>query len=174
MTVDLSNRTIYDDGTVVFNRDGLVEILYQGIELDQCVCNDLEEVTQFKLANKICDTSFPEPKYQNNLEKPNINWTDHWFTPLDYLNIDIRTWCHDKCKNEEEHLRVDIEMDELEKRNMIPVLRHLIYCIDIWRQNNIFWGVGRGSSVSSFVLYLIGINRINPLKYNLDFTEWLK
>ena len=36
------------------------------------------------------------------------------------------------------------------------------YLVDTMRNNNIVWGVGRGSSVGSFVLYKIGINRINP------------
>jgi DNA polymerase III alpha subunit len=42
------------------------------------------------------------------------------------------------------------------------------------RKNNILWGVGRGSSVASFVLYLIGIHRINSLFYNLPIEEFLK
>ena len=174
MTVDLSNRIIQDDGTVVFNRYGLLEMLYCGYDLDQCICDDDVEIEQFKIANKICDTHLPEPTHIKNVAQHNITWNNHWFTPAQYLDIDIRDWCHERCQSTEEHQRVDMEMDELEKRNMISVLQHLIYCVDTWRKNNIFWGVGRGSSVSSFVLYLIGINRINPLKYNLDIAEWLK
>ena len=45
----------------------------------------------------------------------------------------------------------------------------MIFLVDTLRQNNVIWGVGRGSSVSSYVLYLIGINRINPMKFNLNF-----
>ena len=57
---------------------------------------------------------------------------------------------------------------------MLPVLRHLVYMVDHFRREGITWGVGRGSSVSSFVLYLIGINRINPLEFGLDIKEFLK
>lgn len=174
MTVNLVNRIINDDGTVVFNRYGLVEMLYQGYDLDGCICDDINEVNQFKMANRICDSKLPEPIFVGNTTPPNIKWNDHWFTPEEYVNIDVRKYCHDRCKEENEHRRVDVEMNELEKRNMVPVLRHLIYCVDTWRKDNIFWGVGRGSSVCSFVLHLIGINRINPLKYNLDISEWLK
>jgi DNA polymerase III alpha subunit len=42
------------------------------------------------------------------------------------------------------------------------------------RDNNIVWGVGRGSSIASFVLYLIGIHRINSLYYDLSINEFLK
>jgi DNA polymerase III alpha subunit len=57
---------------------------------------------------------------------------------------------------------------------MVSIMRHLIYCVDAWRQNGVVWGVGRGSSVCSFVLHLIGINRINPIEHGLDIGEWLK
>jgi hypothetical protein len=61
-----------------------------------------------------------------------------------------------------------------EERNMIPVLRHLIYMVQLLRQQGVLWGVGRGSSVSSYILFLIGINRIDPMKFNLDVSEFLK
>jgi len=46
--------------------------------------------------------------------------------------------------------------------------------VDNLRKRNVVWGVGRGSSVSSYVLFCIGINRIDPLKFNLDVGEFLK
>jgi DNA polymerase III alpha subunit len=36
------------------------------------------------------------------------------------------------------------------------------------------WGVGRGSSVASYVLFLIGVHRIDSMKYNLDYKEFLR
>jgi len=40
--------------------------------------------------------------------------------------------------------------------------------------NRVIWGVGRGSSVASFVLYKLGVHRINSLHYNLDVGEFLR
>jgi DNA polymerase III alpha subunit len=42
------------------------------------------------------------------------------------------------------------------------------------RTNHIIWGVGRGSSVASHVLYKLGVHRINSLHYNLDIQEFLR
>jgi DNA polymerase III alpha subunit len=42
------------------------------------------------------------------------------------------------------------------------------------RDNNIVWGVGRGSSVASYVLYLLGIHKIDSIKYNLSPDEFFK
>jgi len=61
-----------------------------------------------------------------------------------------------------------------QKRDLFMLLQYMKYLVDLMRENNIVWGVGRGSSVSSFVLFLIGIHRINSLYYDLDIEEFLK
>jgi DNA polymerase-3 subunit alpha len=95
-------------------------------------------------------------------------------TPEPFASIDVLDWCISQCSTEQEIQRVKMEISEMQQRNMISLVRHLIYCVDIWRKSGIVWGVGRGSSVCSFVLFLVGINRINPLEYDLDLREWLK
>ena len=80
----------------------------------------------------------------------------------------------DRCATDEQRIRVCDEYQLFNDRRMIPVLRHLIYMVDHLRSQNVVWGVGRGSSVSSYVLFLIGINRIDPLKFDLDVSEFLK
>lgn len=54
------------------------------------------------------------------------------------------------------------------------LLRYMIYLVDYMRENKIVWGVGRGSSVASYVLYLIGIHKINSIHYDLDWKEFLR
>jgi len=61
-----------------------------------------------------------------------------------------------------------------QERDMFVLLRYLKYLVDTMRENNIVWGVGRGSSVASFVLFLLGIHRINSLYYDLSIDEFLK
>jgi len=50
----------------------------------------------------------------------------------------------------------------------------MFYLVDFMRENKIVWGVGRGSSTASFVLYLIGIHKINPIQFQLDWREFLR
>jgi DNA polymerase III alpha subunit len=40
--------------------------------------------------------------------------------------------------------------------------------------NRMIWGVGRGSSVASNVLYLLGVHRIDSMFYELDSREFLR
>jgi DNA polymerase III alpha subunit len=174
MTNEIKGRTIQSDGSVINDQSTLCEILYNDRDIGGCFNNDSDEIKRFHLANKLCDTEIPEPSFTQDLPYKNIRWQDHWFTPESYINLDLQEWCMAKCTSNEEKSRVIYEIAEFEKRQMIPAIKHMMYCADTWRKNNVVWGVGRGSSVSSFVLYLIGINRINPLKYNLDLLEWLK
>ena len=70
--------------------------------------------------------------------------------------------------------RVEEELALYKARNLYPILQLMIYIVDMMRKNNLVWGVGRGSSVASYVLYLIGIHKIDSIKYNLDIEEFLK
>jgi len=97
-----------------------------------------------------------------------------WFMPREYQDMDIAKWILDQCKEDHELQRAGEELIEFQKRDMFPLLRYCKYLVDTMRSNNIVWGVGRGSSVSSYVLYLIGIHRINSLHMDLSIDEFLK
>ena len=97
-----------------------------------------------------------------------------WQMPQEYYEIDIAKWVLDQCKTEEELQRAGEELLKFHDRGMFPLLQYLKYLVDTMRRNNIVWGVGRGSSVASYVLYLIGIHRINSLYYQLSVDEFLK
>jgi DNA polymerase III alpha subunit len=79
-----------------------------------------------------------------------------------------------QCQDEAELQRAGEELLLFQERDMFVLLRYLKYLVDTMRENNIVWGVGRGSSVASFVLFLLGIHRINSLYYDLSIDEFLK
>ena len=97
-----------------------------------------------------------------------------WQMPDEYKNMDIAKWILEQCKDEAELQRAGQELLLFQEREMFPLLQYLKYLVDTMRQHNIVWGVGRGSSVASFVLYLIGIHKINSLYYDLPITEFIK
>ena len=45
--------------------------------------------------------------------------------------------------------------------------------VNYLRQHDVTVGPGRGSAVSSLVVYLLGITKIDPLEYNLFFERFL-
>jgi DNA polymerase III alpha subunit len=103
----------------------------------------------------------------------NVNQST-WYMPDEYKTFDIAKYVLDQCKNDEELQRAGHELLLFQERSMFPLLQYLKYLVDTMRANNIVWGVGRGSSVSSFVLYLIGIHKINSLYYDLSIDEFIK
>ena len=116
-------------------------------------------------------------KYQS----PTISVEEHdrlsqqtWFMPEEYKKLDIAQYVLDLCQTQEEKQRVGQELLEFQKRNLIDVLRFLKYWVDTMRENNLVWGVGRGSSVASYCLYLLGVHKVNSLTHKLDIKEFLK
>ena len=109
-----------------------------------------------------------------SLEDFDTKSQDNWYMPDDYQTFDIAKFVLDYCKTDEELQRVGDELIKFQERSMFPLLRYCKYLVDTMRKHNVVWGVGRGSSVASYVLYLIGIHRINSLHYDISIDEFLK
>jgi len=98
----------------------------------------------------------------------------NWRMPQEYQELDIAEYALSLCKEEQELQRVGQELLLYQERNLFDLLRYLKYLVDTLRKNNVVWGVGRGSSVASYVLFLLGVHKIDSLYYNLDVGEFLK
>lgn len=96
-----------------------------------------------------------------------------WFIPKEYKEMDIEQFLISQCP-EENHQRVAEELKLYKKHDMLDVLKVMKYLVDTMRKNNIVWGVGRGSSVSSYCLYLLGIHKIDSVKYRLPISDFFK
>ncbi len=109
-----------------------------------------------------------------SIEEFDLDYQNQWFMPDEYKNLDIVKWVLDQCKTDAELQRVGHELLIFSKKNLLNLLQYLKYLVDTMRENQIVWGVGRGSSVASYVLYLIGVHKINSLYYDLPIEEFLK
>lgn len=98
----------------------------------------------------------------------------HWLMPQSYHELDIAEHVLSMCNTAEELQRCGQELLLYQERGLFDLLRYLKYLVDVMQQNNIVWGVGRGSSVSSYVLYLLKIHKINSMYYDLDVGEFLR
>ena len=96
-----------------------------------------------------------------------------WFMPEDYCP-NLIEHLYGLCTTDIERNRVNEELELFIQHGMLDLLFYLKYLVDTMRENNIVWGVGRGSSVASYVLYLLGIHKVNSIKYELDIKEFLK
>lgn len=176
--IKLEDRSIDDYGRVIVGHDLLYQLLLNDVEFDNILVNRSNEIDEF---NSWCDKfglinekmKFEE-SINKSVEEYHNERIDEWFIPPQYKSIDVKTILLEKCKTKDQHDRVEYEWKLYEEKELIPLLKWLIYMIDVFKENDVVWGVGRGSSVSSYILYLIGVHRIDSLRWNLDPHEFLK
>ena len=159
----------------IFNEADVFDALYAGHQsaISNIVVEDNYEFSQL---SKIAEIHFSKNLETLDLtveEYDSIN-QQQWFMPELYYTFDVQEYCISKCTTLDEQTRVLKELTEFKNRNLMQVLQWLKYFVDTCLSENIIWGVGRGSSVSSFVLYLLNVHRIHSIKYNLDWREFLR
>ena len=160
----------------VLSEDQACNMLYSDPKLDITnLC--LENSTKFNNANKKLHLHM----FITQLDEVGLDVSefhkvnqDSWCIPSSYKDMDIAKYLLDLCQSDAEVQRVGKELLLYQERNMFNLLRFLVYIVDVMRKENIVWGVGRGSSVASYVLYLIGVHKIDSLYYNLDVEEFLR
>jgi len=97
-----------------------------------------------------------------------------WIMPDRYKNMDIAEYVLSLCDSEAALQRVGEELLLYQSRDLFDLLKYLKFLVDLMQENNLIWGVGRGSSVASYVLYLLKLHRVDSLHYNLDIAEFLR
>ena len=132
--------------------------------LSKCVSH-AEELAQYqkRLEEEFLDYEIP---------KTSFNPTN-WLIPAEYKQMNIEELLVNQCPKENLD-RLAQELELFHSHNMIPVLRVIKYIVDTLRENRVVWGVRRGSSVASYVLFLIGIHKVDPIKYDIPIDEFFK
>lgn len=163
-----------DFGQPIYSEDELADLLYTDPSINLSDFHSDYAATY----NEIVRDTFSEFAELHHPFTGNINQFDstnqsNWYMPDEYLNMDIHLYVMGLCKPSEVE-RCQMELVKFEERNMYQLLKYLVYFVNTMRANGCVWGVGRGSSVSSHVLFLIGVHRINSIEHQLDITEFLK
>ena len=91
-----------------------------------------------------------------------------------YKDLDIAAYVLSLCSTDIELQRCGQELMLYQERGLFNLLKYLKYLVDTMRDNNLIWGVGRGSSVASYVLFKLGVHRIDSMYYELDPQEFLR
>jgi hypothetical protein len=167
-----------DLGVPRFTNRDLIDMIYSG-NIEKChvvLCDPSDDIDQFNAAMESQGFSTLQKYIPIDVDQKTFDGVcqSEWFMPDEYKKIDLGSYLLAKCNTPTEKARVIDELVEYNRREMRMILRYMIYLVDFMRENNIVWGVGRGSSVASYILYLIGVHKVDSLKYNLDWREFLR
>jgi DNA polymerase III alpha subunit len=159
------------------NRD-LIDMIYSG-NVEKChvvLCEESDDIDKFNAAMEEQGFDKLQKYIPLDVDQKTFDGVcqSEWFMPEEYKAIDVQNWVLNKCTTDKEIARASQELIEFKKRDMNNLLCYMIYLVDFMRENNIVWGVGRGSSVASYVLYLIGVHKIDSIQYDLDWREFLR
>jgi DNA polymerase III alpha subunit len=168
-------------GQAYTTEDELCDMLYQNPKLeisrfkvdDPTAFNDAVAKTysKFGILQKYIPLDYKE---EVPLELFDHIQQENWHMPEEYKTLDIAEHVLGLCTTESELQRVGQELLLYQERELFNLLRYLKYFVDTMRNNNVVWGLGRGSSTASYILYLMGVHKINSLYYDLPIEEFLK
>jgi DNA polymerase III alpha subunit len=166
-------RRVDEFGRVQFSGEDAAELLLRGHDITDLLFTPSAVIEQYN----DCCTRNNKANHRLQTDLPAVDLDKRlatWWISDEFRDVDVRSVLLARCQSAAEVARVEEEMALYEARDMLPVLRLMLFLVDHFRKNHIVWGVGRGSSVASFVLFLIGIHKIDSLKYNLDIHEFLR
>jgi hypothetical protein len=166
-------------GEMIFSQDDICNLLMQGRDLSafegmfvdhinkEDMAHVLENVPAFVDYDQMCRDDLTTEDYDHRCQSV-------WFMPNEYQDLDIAEYVLGLCQTDAELQRVGEELLLFQERDLFNLLRYLKYLVDVMVKNKCIWGVGRGSSVASYVLYLLGVHRINSMYYELNPREFLR
>lgn len=165
-------------GQAILSSDNLRELLLQGKNIGHLNVTRDDEIELYDkfqdllLRQKVIFADAPDEIL--SFDDFHKERADEWIFPEEYQQIDVYKLLLDKCKTQQEIDRVNEEYKLYKERDLIMLLRLFVFLVDYMRKNKFIWGVGRGSSVSSYILYLIGVHRVDSIKYGFDIKDYLK
>jgi DNA polymerase III alpha subunit len=159
----------------IFNEQDLFDAIYNGHQFSVSDTMLVDRTDSIKSLETQLGFRFLDP-YETHFDTADYDSAcqSNWNMPDEYKTLDIENWVLCQCKDVIAYNRVEEELAAFKARNMIDLLRWLKYFVDTCEKEGVVWGLGRGSSVASYVLFLIGVHSIDSIKYNLDWQEFLR
>jgi DNA polymerase III alpha subunit len=167
-------------GLPIFDYQDAMDLIYQN-RLDTLAYLQFEPHKEIDIFNKsVADTGVGDPLQVYTSMLVDVKEFDtllqsEWFMPDSAKKFDIEAHILNIApKDEHIQSRVKEELAAFKQHGYLDLLKFLHYLVQTMRASNILWGVGRGSSVASYVLYLLGVHRIDSVQYGLDWREFLR
>jgi len=168
-------RNPFDE--LIFSQDDVCDLIMKGHTAENLAGLIVEPTVDLHSLSMVLD---PAPNWRTEQlreitpEQFHADNQARWHMPEQYRAMDIAAHVLGLCSTEAELQRCGKELLMYQERNLFDLLRYMVYLVDTMTQHSVVWGVGRGSSVASYVLYKLKVHRIDSLYYNLDIEEFLR
>ena len=165
---------------MIFDQDDVCDLIMQGREIASFRNMIVDASVDIEKASILLDNIPALIKHNTltdrteSIEEFDRRLQQTWHMPERYQKLDIAQHILDLCTTDAELQRCGQELLLYQERNLFDLLRFLKYLVDIMTANSVIWGVGRGSSVASYVLYKLGVHKIDSMFYELDVEEFLR
>lgn len=164
-------------GEMIFTEDDVCDQLMQGRTVESLKGMIVDSSVDLEKAAMFLDYVPPfiaEQVHTQSKDAIHAGFQRNWHMPEEYKQLDIAEYILGLCTTEAELQRVGHELLLYQERDLFNLLRYLKYLVDTMKEHRLIWGVGRGSSVASYVLYKLGVHRIDSMFYDLNVEEFLR
>ena len=156
----LKDRILLADGRSIIDTKDALKMILNGLSPTQIlVSEETPEIAQFNNLSEDPIKVFTEEDLELDFA---------WLIPDQYLNLDLTNYFSELSS----HPRVFEELEQVSKYHFEYGLRTIIYVVDKLNEGKILYGIGRGSACASYLLFLIGLHQVDPIKYNIPLTEF--
>lgn len=174
----LKDRILRFDGVSIVEPEQVYDFFLRGVKPSQLLIQYPNSSVQ-KFNAQVAD----EDKVKMLEESP-IRISADWLLPKKFQELEIEDYIAKKLEaflataNYTEELeaaafsRVVDELDEIAKRGMTEFIRTIVYVIETFNEHDQIWGVGRGSSCASYILFLLNVHAVDCVKYNISMDEF--
>lgn len=164
-------------GEIILSEDDLCDLLMKGVNLSDLKSILVDESVRIEEINCVSGNHINLVRHHNTnktIEEFDKENQSKVYMPSEYAEFDIAGHVLGLCKTQAEMQRCGKELLLYQEKDLFWLLKYLKYLVDTMKSHSIIWGVGRGSSVSSYVLYKLGVHRIDSMYYDLDIEEFLR
>lgn len=174
MNSELTDRVLWYDGVSVIDPEKLQSMMLKGLPINKlAVTHMTPELKQFNAFSTV--KIGVKTELQPDIFPPSWTLPDHYkYLDVDEYLIGIIDRVEQDALYDARLARFELEINLFKTLDLYPVLRTLIYVLDEFKRQNIVWGVGRGSSCSSYLLYLLGLHDVDPVLYDIEITDFIR
>ncbi len=180
MKTQLEARALRYDGSSEIAPDDLARFLLLGVPPSKLRVHGTEEdIARF-------NEQVPPEDQLRLVQDEEVELDLSWQLPEPYRSMDLDTvvlnaYLERRDSGELDHgpkyqdaafERMGAELEEVRARGLTEFMRTVLYVLARMREEGVVWGVGRGSSGASYILFLLGLHVVDCVLLEVPMEEF--